>query len=372
MKISGLDSLVFHTVKLLHGVGRIQTVRRLKDVQLDHVHGILVAVTTAMGDSITFTPALTALRHRFPNARIVGLYHHVFAKLFESDPRFDRIIPYHGKYRKLLRTVRALREESCEVALLPYMNDPDIIPLVLSGGSRVLFRMPGRNTIYSFLVAEPELLSSTPPADHSNIRGTDMMKFLACQIQDHQSSLYPPAGSSQRIMTMLNAVGVRLEEHLLVIFHPGASVSWKRWPVTHYAGLAKQLFQRRSDVRILLTGSPAEQNLCERICRETNDGRTVNLAGEIPIHDMPELLRAAGVLVSGDTGVAVMAYAMSCRTVTLFWNTNPAVSGPLEAGGRHRVLKGASCESITPEDVLTSLLEQIKDIEKETHVRNIR
>jgi len=69
---------------------------RSRRVRLENIGGILVAVTTALGDSICFTPALDALRSRFPRARIVGLFHRAFAELYRQDPRLDAVIPYEA------------------------------------------------------------------------------------------------------------------------------------------------------------------------------------------------------------------------------------------------------------------------------------
>ena len=372
MKIPGLDALLYRTVRFLHQAGKIQTVRDLGSARLDEVRSILITVTTALGDSITFTPALTAMRDRFPRTRIVGLYHHAFSSLYEGDPRMDRIIPYYGKYKRLRATLRALREESCELALLPYMNDPDIIPMVLWGGSRILFRMPGRNTIYSFLVAQKELLRPTPPPDHSNLRATDMVKHLGCAIGSQRTSLHIPGESAARVDEILKPCKVAHESAPLIGFHPGASVQWKCWPPESYVELAGRLLSRLNGAQIALTGSLAEHSLCERIRKAGESGRIINLAGKIPIRDMPNFLGRLAVFVSGDTGVAVMAYAVGCRTVTLFWKTNPSISGPMEVGDRHRVIRAESREAVRPDRVLIESIDQIETSRKESNVRNIR
>ncbi len=331
-------------------MGKIRTIRDLSAVRLDDVRGILIVVTTALGDSITFTPALTAIRERYPKARIVGLYHKAYSALYEEDPRFDRIIPYYGKYKRLRQTISALREESCELALLPYMNDPDIIPLVLAGGGKILFRMPGRNTLYSFLVVHPELLSSIQPPNHANVRGANMVKYLDCRVSDLHTSLHRSPDSARRVDAVLGEKGLK-DNILLIGFHPGASIPQKRWPIPFYQKLSRMMFEKFPDSRILLTGSSAERQLCSAISQKGNESRIFNLAGEISIKDMPDLLGRLSVLILGDTGVSHMAYAVRCRTLTLFWRTDHRISGPLEAGGLHRLIIAETAENITPEKV---------------------
>ncbi len=362
MKIPGFDFLVFQSVHLLHGFGRIKTVRTIESIQPASVRSILIVVTTALGDSITFTPALDPIRRRFPHARIVGFYHHAFADLYADDPRFDRIIPYYGKYKRLRKTIRALREESCDLALLPYMNDPDVIPLILLGGSRALFRMPGRNTIYSFCVMNSELLSSVPPPDHANRRAADMAAYLGCNIPTLESSLHLDSDAQIRMDRLLEDIRRRAKhpDEIWIGFHPGASIPQKCWPVDHFRTLAGQALEKWPNAHILLSGSAGEWDLCENIRTVSRDGRITNLAGDISIHDMPALLKRLAVLVSGDTGIAVMAYAVACRTVTLFWSTDPARSGPGIAGDIHRVVAGQSADSIWPDRIMAEIAEQIQ------------
>ncbi len=346
MNIPGLDFAVSRAVSFLFHAGRIRTVKHLRDVDLARVSRVLIVITTALGDSITFTPALTALREKFRTARLVGLYHAAFADLYRVDPRLDRVISYHGKYRRLGETLRALREESCELVLLPYMNDPDVIPLVLAAGARILFRMPGRNTIYSYLVAEQHLLSAVPPPGHANERATDMVKLLGCDIRQSETSLHVSPESPELISRLLAGLpipkgGFGPVPPVYIGFHPGASIEQKRWPTAQYRRLAVELLREFPRSVILATGSARERVLCGEICSES-PSRMFNLAGSVAIEDMPDLLRRLAVLVSGDTGIAVMAYAVGCRTVTLFWHTDPSRSGPYHEGDRHRVIRSLS------------------------------
>ena len=83
MKIPGLDSLVYRTFWGLDRLGYIRTARDLAGVRPETLGGILVAVTTALGDSICFTPALDALRSRFPKG----------ADRRPVSPRLRRAVP---------------------------------------------------------------------------------------------------------------------------------------------------------------------------------------------------------------------------------------------------------------------------------------
>ncbi len=338
MKIPYLDTLVYRTFWALNRLGRIRTVHDLATVDLEGVGSILVAVTTALGDSVCFTPGLTALRARFPRARIVGLFHRKFAELYRDDPRLDALIDYHGKYRRWRETLGELRREQCEVALVPYVNDPDVIPLVYLGGSQIIFRTPGRNTLYRFMVANPELLSSQPNPEHALVRVATMLRYLGCNVTGLAPRLHVTAASRERAAAWLSARGIPPEAQLLAM-HPGASIREKRWPAEHFAQVARTLLLAEPGRRLILTGSSGERPLCESVRQSCGTPeRAVNAAGELPLPVLPALLERVIWLLANDTGVAHMAYAMGTPGLTLFWRSDPAISGPLHHLDRHRVL----------------------------------
>jgi ADP-heptose:LPS heptosyltransferase len=346
MRIPGLDTLVYRTFWALDRLGRIQTVRDLATIDLNRIGGILVAVTTALGDSVCFTPGLTALRERFPRTRIVGLFHGKFAELYREDPRLDGVILYHGKYRRWRDTLKALQAARCELALVPYVNDPDVIPLIYLGGSRIIFRTPGRNTIYRFMVANPELLSSGPNPEHALVRCATMLQYLGCAVTDLTPRLHVEPEQRGRIAAWLRAQGVP-DGAQLIAMHPGASIREKRWPAAHFAEAARVVLEEDPSRWLILTGSPGERPLCESIragCGAPD--RAVNAAGTVPLSDLPALLGRVQWLLTNDTGVAHIAYATGTPSLTLFWKSFPHVSGPLPGQDRHRVLcKGEACRS---------------------------
>jgi ADP-heptose:LPS heptosyltransferase len=339
MKIPGLDTLVYRTFWTLHRLGRIQTVRDLARVDLDAIGGILVAVTTALGDSVCFTPALTALRDRFRRARIVGLFHKNFVELFRTDPRLDAVIPYHGKYRRWRETLAALQAERCELALVPYVNDPDVIPLIYLGGSRIIFRTPGRDTLYRFMVANPELLSRAPNPEHALVRCGTMLKHLGCPPSSLDPRLYVDAARRDRAIAWLHRQGVPGEAPLLQM-HPGASTRRKRWPAGNFIRTARGLLREDDSRRLILTGSPAERDLCESIRADCGaSDRAVNAAGVLPLSELAALMEGrVRWLLANDTGVAHIAYATGTPSLTLFWQSFPHISGPLLRLDRHRVI----------------------------------
>ncbi len=338
MKLPLVDGLVRWSTLAAHGGGLLPTAGTWSPDALDRADGILVVISTALGDSVCFTPALEALRVRAPKARLVGLYHAAFAPMYANDPRLDAVIPYYGKYRRVGETLRALRRARCEVALLAYMAEPDVVPLVRLGGSRILLRMAGRDTVYRRMMANRDMLTSPQTYEHAVRRGLRTVEALGGPRYSARPTLPVSEASKRRVALWLAQRGVPATS-IRVGMHPGASAANKRWPADCYVALGHRLLAADSNLRVVLTGAPGEAGLVRQIAAGIGDpARVIEAAGAVGIVDLPAFLAGLDLLISADTGAAHVAYATGTPSVTLFWRSDPAISGPIQDADRHVVI----------------------------------
>jgi ADP-heptose:LPS heptosyltransferase len=122
-----------------------------------------------------------------------------------------------------------------------------------------------------------------------------------------------------------------------VIVHPGAAAPARRWPASRWGEVVAAL--AASHHSIVLTGSDAERALCHRVLLEAGAGRAVrDVSGQLGLPALAALVSTAGLLVSGDTGVAHLATAYGTPSVTLFGPTPPDLWGPVIDRPRHLVV----------------------------------
>src|SRR5262245_35715570 len=88
----------------------------------DKITGILVVRTDKIGDVVLTTPAISALRRRFPHARITGVVSPVAAEIYRSSPHLDGHIVLDPKlysgFFGFWRLVRCLRAERCQAVVV--------------------------------------------------------------------------------------------------------------------------------------------------------------------------------------------------------------------------------------------------------------
>jgi heptosyltransferase-2 len=122
------------------------------------------------------------------------------------------------------------------------------------------------------------------------------------------------------------------------VFVPGAEYGpAKRWPVSHFAELARKLTRP-----VLLLGSVKEAALCEEIAALANasqPGRCRSLAGSTSLTEAFCLIAAAKSVVSNDTGLMHVAAALDVPQVAIFGSSSPLHTPPLSERARVLWLK---------------------------------
>ncbi len=160
-------------------------------------------------------------------------------------------------------------------------------------------------------------------------------------------------------------------------FAPGAEYGpAKRWPVAHYAALARALHAVDGAV-VALLGSPGEAGLCEAIAAAA-PGACQVIAGKTSLLEAMALIAASRGLASNDSGLMHVAAGFGVPQVAVFGSTSPLHTPPLNPNARVLWLKdelGLDCmpcfertcrfghyrclTEVAPERVLASLRDAV-------------
>jgi heptosyltransferase II len=114
------------------------------------------------------------------------------------------------------------------------------------------------------------------------------------------------------------------------VFAPGAEYGpAKRWPVIHFAELAKSLAHP-----VVLLGSAKEAELCAEIEQVAGQGKCLDLAGKTPLEQAFALIAGARAMVSNDSGLMHVAAAFGVPQVAVFGSSSPLHTPPLNEKAR--------------------------------------
>lgn len=121
-------------------------------------------------------------------------------------------------------------------------------------------------------------------------------------------------------LTSLNPLPVyELPSDYLVIA-PSASFLPKRWPVTSFVALARELLETTDHPLVVLAG-PGD-NFCDAF-NEISSERLINLQGKTTLKESMSILSRARLCVGNDSGMNHIAEAYGVPCVTIFGPTDP-------------------------------------------------
>jgi lipopolysaccharide heptosyltransferase II len=127
----------------------------------------------------------------------------------------------------------------------------------------------------------------------------------------------------------------------MVILHPGANWTHKRWSPERFAELANRLSQERP-LSLIVTGGPDDLPLVQAI-RSRLTQRPIVLAGAASFRQLAARLERADLVVSNDTGVLHVASALNRPIVGLYGPTSPTLTGPLGDPERTALIHHPGC-----------------------------
>jgi heptosyltransferase-2 len=123
--------------------------------------------------------------------------------------------------------------------------------------------------------------------------------------------------------------------HPVAILCPGAEFGpAKRWPVQHFAHLAQRLADDGHAVWLL--GSPNDRAVADALLAAlpANTPRVIDLTGRTDLGTAIDLMSAASLVVSNDSGLMHAAAAVNAPLVALFGSSSPAYTPPSSPAAR--------------------------------------
>lgn len=291
-----------------------------------------------LGDLLCATPALRALRHRFPGAEIVLIGRPSTRELVDRLPSIDRFMPFPG-YPGIAESPR---DTSGSVSIWPRF---DLAVQMHGSGSE-------SNGFVASLGAEHSLGYGPKGDDRLTtvltwveeepepIRWLRLVGAVGAAADGLQLELpIVPAERAKAIALLAPADG-----GLKIGLHVGASDPERRWPPEAFAALADRLIDALG-ARIVLTGSVEERPLTAAV-REVMRGEALDLAGMTSLGEFAAVIGALDLLVTNDTGASHVAAATRTPSVILFGPSRPDRWAPLDLGLHHIVDADAGLASV--------------------------
>lgn len=305
---------------------------------------ILLIRPDHLGDVLLTTPAIQALSHAMPDARLVALVGPWSAGIISVYPEVDLTltIPFPGFSRHPVRTT-----PRPYVAAWQWANKLRR----LQASSAVIFR-PDHwwGGLLAQLAGIPERIGfDTPdlapflthnyPLDnrHAVEHNMTLVSRWVKQAAINPVPLSFPVAAEDRktVHTLLETAGLPAGTPRVII-HPGSGTQIKQWPPAHWARVADHLAAKWG-APIIFTGTDHEIPLVQTILGMMA-APGISLAGETNVYQLAALYEGARVVLGPDSGPLHLATALHTPTVHLFGPADPVQFGPWGDPQRHAVL----------------------------------
>lgn len=277
---------------------------------------ILVIRLSSIGDIILMTPLLRNLRRHFPAAQIDVVAKAAFVDLLRHHPAINHlfeVVPEVGS-AGLRKLGESLRGQHYDVVLDMHQNFRSFqlvraaqAPLTLRHQKFILRR-------WLLVQFKWNLLRQAPPIRQRYLAAAAPLGV----VDDGQSpELYWTAEEDRAADAALRSAGWNGETPLIALA-PGAGFFTKRWPIEHFAEIAREI-SNRGDFTVIL-GGPHDQILAEHI-QNGLKRNCVSLAGQTSLLVSAAILKKCRALVANDSGLMHMAEAVGIPLVAIFGST---------------------------------------------------
>ena len=335
-----ISSLSATTYQVIFGAMARKRPPQPRPITLGAGSRVLCFTCAGIGDTLTDSVVLKALKETFSGAHLAAVVHRRRKLLLEHNPYVDQIFLFHkgpGAFLALRKELQAagpwdailhLRGNDPEPRCLSFLLDPDVTVSVPD--------MTRLSHLCAHQVVQP---------DWDDTHGVEQTLRIARYVG--ASTLAPHLvyavhdDDTARVEEKLRRMLVSKNPRLVLQLGGGRRAAWRDWPVQRYAELLRLCAHELNAEIFILGGEDQEERRKKLDGYFANETKPYhNLVGQLSLAESAALLAGAQVLVSTDTGIMHLGFAVGTRVIALIHCNNPAHRvGPYQYGRRHRVVQ---------------------------------
>lgn len=304
---------------------------------------ILVIGPSWLGDMVMAQSLFIVLRKLYKNAHIAVVAPNWCQQVLDRMPQVDQVIQMPIGHRRLgllvrWRLAKKIKSQQFDLAI--------VIP-----GSY-------KSALLPFFAAIPErrgyvgeyrygILTDARPLDR-NVLPLNVQHYAALAYQANYDwpklATDPPHPKLVSYDVQQSGVLAKFSLHRLLpilALCPGAEYGpAKRWPVKHFAEVAKQMQIR--GWQVWLFGSAKDVEICQQIAAQAGGDELYILAGKTSIGEAVDLMALADYVVTNDSGLMHVAAALERPLIALYGSSSDKFTPPLSKHS-HRLSLHLSC-----------------------------
>jgi heptosyltransferase I len=313
---------------------------RPRPIELGPRSRVLCFTCAGIGDTLTDSVVFKALRETFPEAHLAGVVHRRRRLLLEHNPCVNQVFLFHKgprafwQLRKELLAagpwdaILHLRGNDPEPRCLSYLIDPDVTVSVPN--------MTRLSRLCAHQVEQPDW-----DATHGVEQTLRIARYVGARTGEPHLVYAVREEERARLEETMRRMLIGKNPRLVLQLGGGRRASWRDWPVVRYAELLRLCAHELNAEIFVLGGEDQEERLRELDGFFVNETKPYHkLVNKLSLAESAALLAGAQALVSTDTGIMHLGFAVGTRVVAVIHCNNPTTRvGPYCYGNRHRVVQ---------------------------------
>jgi len=334
---------------------------------------ILVTQLRRIGDVMMCTPALKALRKKFPRSHIAFLVEKESESLLWENPNIDELIVLekkkYGNPFYMLKRIHNIRKKSFDLTIDFFGNPRSAWICFLSGAS---FRLGPNLGARGFFYNLKMIKDNTPKyAAQSRMDG---LKILGIETKDSSLDFFLSDKAKDFAKEFFNKQKLR-ESELVISVSPTSRRHFKRWSLERYALVCDFLISKYK-ARIILVWGPGEKSVLEKL-KAFSKNELIISPPTPTLQELGAILERCDFHFGNDNGTKHIAVAVGAPTLTIYgppshvswtfpdekkhrWTQTENLCEDCEKV-KHRCKKLSCLDSIQIEDIVKELKRLLKD-----------
>ncbi len=300
---------------------------------------ILLIRLRLIGDVVFTTPAIRALRRRFPAARLTYLVESASAPVVANNPHLSDVIvaPYARGWQRVrddLTLARRLRRARFDT-VVDFHGGPRsaLLTWLTRAPVRVGYDVAGRHWMYNRVVHRPAELRARHSVENQWDLLAEIDETFRTLPDRTVDRVEMPVEAAARAAIDARMAAWRVAASRLIVVHVSAGNPFRRWPESSFAELVTNIVRARPDHVVVVTGGPSDRDAAARVMAASRgtlgpDASRV-LDGEgLSLVELRALIDRAALFIGGDSGPLHVASTSDTPIVGLYGPTLPARSAP--------------------------------------------
>jgi len=277
----------------------------------------LVIQTASIGDVILATPILEYLNEKNPGCSVDLLVKKGNESLFNGHPFLRKVLFWdkkRHKYAGLFRLLAEIRHSQYDEVLTCQRF---LSTGILTGLSGAKVRTGFSKNPMAFLFNR-RVTHHFSPGTHEVTRNLSLLGESLHGIKI-RPVLYPTASDDERTASYRQGIYYTIS--------PASLWFTKQFPEERWVELIARV---PAEYTVYLLGSGSDHELCDRILRNSNHKKTINLAGALTFLESASLMKFARMNFTNDSAPMHLASAVNAPVTAVFCSTVPSFGfGPL-------------------------------------------